>query len=244
VILLKIRNRLALILAPTAFLFSSCGSLDPFDQNPAKRIPAVRLLTPAIDFEAVDASFSIQAEFEDVVLEDLWSLYFVSDSSETMKGTIIEGFTVASRTITWETDDIPAGNYSFYAELTSLGGVITSTSPGSIAISHSIVDGNSAPNVSVSSPSSSKLVTIGAATSIIWTGSDADSDTLTASIEYSDDNGSTWSDLVSSVTSPYAWTPDSSFSAGPNYRVRITVVDPSGAAASVRSQKFEIVSGS
>ncbi len=157
-------------------VLSSCESANPYLTSSPLRVPKISVLTPTIDQEAVDGSFQVNVAFEKVLVDDTWSLYFVSDATSSLGAAIANNLPVTLRTITWDTSMLPAGRYFIYAELTSMNSVITSSAPGSLVVSHTVQDGNSAPIVALSSPNGGDALVSGETTTISYIGSDADGD--------------------------------------------------------------------
>jgi hypothetical protein len=217
-----------------------CGekSLEYLDLEADNRIPGVAFDSPPSGQTATDASFTILTTFSNVQILDTWNVYYVSDVTPNKSGAIAVNLPVTSRTIQWDTTQLPAGEYYFYAELNANDSIITATSRGSILITHDQVDTNSSPVVSLSTPNGGEVLTTGSSVNIAWTASDSDGDSLTADLDYSADGGNTWSTLVEGVSeSSYTWDIDSTFTPGINYRVRVTVQDDSGAKNSAVSRK-------
>lgn len=99
---------------------------------------------------------------------------------------------------------------------------------------------NRKPSISISSPTSSSVFS-GSSNTVSWSGSDADSDSLTYKLEYSSNGGSTWTTLVSSQAgTSYTWNV-SSLSDGSNYKVKVTA-DDGTETKSATSASFAIYS--
>ncbi len=215
---------------------TACGesaTTNPFLSENPTRVPTITLENPATLSEAVDASYTFNVAFGSVVLGDTWTLYYVSEASATKGSAIVQDIAVSNNTIAWRTTTLPSGTYYFWGELTSFGGTVTASAPGSIAIDHPIEAGNRSPTVSLSSPSGG-FVEVGGAATIAWNGNDADGDTVTYKVEISADAGNTWEALASGVTSEsYAWTVTQT--PGLSYKVRVIATDAKGSTAADQS---------
>lgn len=222
---------------------TGCDSVNPYLTDSPLRVPRVSVLTPTADQEAVDGSFQIKISFEKVLVDDTWNLYYVSDATPSLGAAIGTGLPVTARTITWDTSLMPSGRYYIYAELSSLDSVITSSAPGSIVVSHGVEDGNSAPVVSLGNPNGGETLIAGETTTIRYTGSDADDDTLTYKIEASADDGLVWETIVEGHTgTTYDWDIPAAQAKGFSYRLRITATDSKSAAATdMSSRNFAVL---
>lgn len=215
---------------------TACGTsatTNPFLSANPTRVPTIRLENPSSPGEAVDDSYTFNVAFGSVILGDSWTLFYMSESSVTKGGAIVQDMAVSNHTIRWTTTDLPSGSYYFYGELMSNGGVITTTAPGSIVIDHPVAAGNHSPTVSLANPSGGS-VDAGSTEKITWTSQDADGDVVTYKVELSADAGNTWTQLASGVTDEtYDWTVTQA--AGLSYKVRVTATDSKGAASSDQS---------
>ncbi len=230
-------QRFALIIWSLGLLaLTGCGesaTTNPFLTENPTRVPTINLENPVALSEAVDDSYTFNVAFGSVVLGDTWTLYYLSEASATKGAAIVQNIAVSNHTIAWRTTTLPSGTYYFWGELTSFGGTVTSTAPGSIVIDHPIEAGNHSPTVSLSSPSGG-FVDGGSAETIAWNGNDADGDAVTYKVEISADSGNTWEALASGVTSEsYAWTV--SQAPGLSYKVRVTATDDKGSTSADQS---------
>jgi hypothetical protein len=222
---------------------NGCESANPYLTASPLRVPKISVLTPILDQEAVDGSFEISVSFEKVLVDDKWSLYYVSDATLSLGAAIAINLPVTSRSITWDTSRLPAGRYFIYAELSSMNSVITSSAPGSLIVSHAVETGNSAPIVSLSSPNGGEALVSGESTTIRYTGSDADGDVLTYKIEFSSDDGVVWETIVDEHNDmTYDWEITSDQAKGFSYRLRVTATDTKSAAGTdISDRNFSIL---
>lgn len=224
-------------------LTAGCDSVNPYLTSSPLRVPRISVLTPTLDLEAVDSSFQIKVSFEKVLVDDTWSLYFVSDATPSLGSAIGTGLPVTARTITWDTSLMPSGKYFIYAELSSLNSVITSSAPGSLVVSHGVEEGNSAPTISLSSPNGGEALVAGETTTIRYTSSDADGDALTYLIEFSSDDGVAWETIVDGHTdTTYDWIISAAQAEGFSYRLRVTATDTKTATATdISDRNFSVL---
>jgi hypothetical protein len=93
------------------------------------------------------------------------------------------------------------------------GGVLTSVSAGAAT-----------PSVTVIAPNGGEFLD-GDPISVSWTASDADGDSLTFNVQYSNDNGENWEMLVQNVNGTSVDIPASVVASGPHSRFRVWVSD-------------------
>lgn len=209
---------------------ASCGNINPYAAEEPLRIPKLKLLTPSAVGETADAGYTIQVEFEKVVLTDTWTISYVSDAMPTIGGDIGADLPVTVRTIRWDTTQMASGNYYLHGHLKSLNGTFAVTAAGSLRIDHPVAAGNTAPTVTLAQPNGGEILARGETTTIAWDAADADGDVVTSKIEISRDSGATWTELVASATSPYDWAVPADQTIGPHYKIRVVASDtPHGA---------------
>jgi hypothetical protein len=219
-----------------------CGSAGPLGSGETKRVPKINFSSPSKQNEPADAEFSIKVSFEKVLVDDTWSLYYVSDATPAKGAAIIQDGPVTARNITWDTSQMPAGNYYLFGELNSLGGVVTASAPGSIVVDHPVADGNVSPVARLITPNGGETLQAGASKTVTWTATDGDSDAVTCTLEVSRDGGSTWTEEAAdlAVTS-YEWEIPGDTAAGVSFRLRVICADPSGATgADTTDRNFAI----
>ncbi len=226
-------------------LLASCGPdqiIALLVEGPDARVPNIAIATPSSANEAADSSYTVQATFESIQVDDTWNLYYISEATPQKSATIATNLPVTNRTIAWDTSEMPAGQYFFYGELNASDAVVTTTSAGSIYVDHPGTD-NSSPTVTMTSQNSRESYSQGDTITVSWSSSDTDGDTLTADIDYSTDNGNTWSELTTDETgSSYSWVTSSDTASSLSYRLRVTVSDDTGATASdATSYTFSIL---
>lgn len=226
----------------TGALLSSCDAANPYIKTEPLRVPRISVLTPATDNTPADSSVDIQITFERVLVNDTWNLYYVSDATPSVGKAIGIGLPVTSRAIQWDTSAEPAGRYFIYAELNSLDAVVTASAPGSVLLSHAVEEGNRAPQVSLSAPNGGESLVAGESTTIRFQGNDADGDAVTYKIEYTADDGLTWTTLVDGLTeTTYTWDLPASMPASFLYRLRVIATDTKTAtAADISDRNFSI----
>ncbi len=223
-------------------LVIGCGdfTLNPYDSDSTLRIPSISLLTPATPEETCLNSFTVEIRFGAVVVDDKWSLYYVSDSTPSKGRAILTNFPVTARSIVWDTTDMPSGHYYLYAELTSLDSVVATTAPGSIVVDHSGED-NSLPTVKLLYPKGGESLSPGETVNVTFQGSDPDGDTLSYAIEVSNDYGLSWNEIASSLTeSSYSWAISESIASSPSYLMRVKAIDSEGASWVSVSESFSV----
>jgi hypothetical protein len=232
-------------LAAVVALVAGCGSTGPFGTGETTRVPRLSFSSPSSAAEAADSEYVIKVSFEKVLVDDTWSLYYVSDATPAKGAAIIQDGPVTARTIKWDTSQMPSGNYYVFGELKSLDGVVTASAPGSILVSHPVVDGNSVPIVRVISPNGGEALTAGTTKEISWSATDDGSGALECAVEVSRDSGATWTEEAADLTTTsYDWVIPADEKAGLGLRVRVTCSDSDGAAASdVSDRAFSVKAG-
>ncbi len=222
---------------------NGCESANPYLTASPLRVPKISVLTPTLDQEAVDGSFEVNVSFEKVLVDDKWSLYYVSDATLSLGAAIAINLPVTSRSITWDTSSLPAGRYFIYGELSSMNSVITSSAPGSLIVSHDVEEGNSAPNVSLLSPNGGEALVSGETTTIRYTSNDADGDALTYHIEISSDDGVVWETVVDEYNdTSYNWNISPAQAKGFSYRMRVTATDTKASSGTdISDRNFSVL---
>lgn len=215
---------------------AGCGgspTTNPFLSANPTRVPTITLQNPANLGEAVDDTYTFNVAFGSVVLGDTWTLYYLSEATDTKGGAIVQNIAVSNHTIAWRTTTLPSGTYYFWGELKSFYGTVSSTAPGSIVIDHPNEAGNHSPTVALTSHSGG-YVDSGADETVTWTGSDADGDAVTYALQISDDAGNTWTSLATGLTAKtYSWSVTQPV--GLAYKIRVVATDAKGSTASDQS---------
>ncbi len=230
------------LLAP--LLLSGCGgyTINPYATDAPTRVPRISILTPAKQGEVAGEFFTISVGFKEVLVDDIWTLSYVSNATAKKGAHIAENLPVTARRIDWDTTQLPNGTYFIYGELTSLNGIFTTSAPGSIVVAHGVATGNSPPAVRITSPNGGETYAAGTTVAVNWNATDADADGLTYKLELSADSGNTWTSLVEGLSSTsYNWVIAADQPHGLFYRLRVTAEDPKTASTSdVSDEVFSI----
>lgn len=214
------------------FLSAGCDSLslNPYAVDAPTRIPAIYITTPSADDEVADSEYVIKVSFEKVIVDDTWSLYYVSDATDAKGAAIGADLPVTARTVRWDTSLMPSGHYFVFGELSSFGGIVTASAAGSIIVDHPVTDGNHSPTVRLLEPAGGEIFAPGTTQTISWSGSDEDGDTLTFDIDLSSDDGGTWEEIAADLSeTSYEWTIDDDAPKSLAWRIRVRAVDSEGA---------------
>jgi len=223
---------------------TACGeqAVDLFDSEISNRIPIISIVAPNKTLIAVDESYKIDIAFKNIQLFDTWNLYYISDVTPNKSASIATALPVTSSTLAWNTTEMPAGEYYFYAELVANNSIVNTTSLGSIFITHKNEVNNAIPRVTLTSPNGGENFVRNSEIAIQWQASDSNDATLSAKLEYSINGGNSWTLIEDDIAeSSYAWQTDATTGAGISYKVRVTVEDSAGSTATdVSNQIFSI----
>lgn len=132
----------------------------------------------------------------------------------------------------------PHATTAAYTNQVTLTGTDTSPASYSVSATAKVQVVNRPPAVTVTNPNGGEIICSG--TTITWTASDPDGDTLTYTVQYSDDGGGSWTTLTSSYGSTsYLWD-TSALTSGSNYLVKVIATDGELSTEDVSDGTFTI----
>lgn len=138
----------------------------------------------------------------------------------------------------WDFADLNSSDFGIAISVTQPAGDITQRAR--IDYIEFTIYYNTRPEVTLTSPNGGQLYRGGSIQQIEWVATDADLDTLTVDLEYSTDNGSSWSTIASGLsnTGAFPWTVANVDS--DDVLVRITVFDGTSSTYDISDSVFEV----
>ncbi len=198
--------------------------------------------------EPTNKVFTVRVAFTKVSDESYYDVYYTSTGATTGGTLIASDVPVDDLTTPWNTASVAVGgNYFLYLDLFDGEGtkLLTVASTGSVHVDNA-TGINNLPSVALvgafnGSSVAEGVVDSSAAVSIAFTKADADGDPVTVSIEYSDDGGATFSNVVTAYAgaSPYVWAAGANLE-GVSYKIRLTANDGVDSKQSVSAAPFGI----
>lgn len=182
--------------------------------------------------------YALQFQFEHFGATATYDLYQQTSAAATPNGTLIAQDIPITQTIyDWDVTNVAASTYYFYMIIHDDEQTSTVYAPGSVVVPpHPSV--NQIPTVALSGifQNGNAAIVRNAATTLTYSAADADGDSLTYAFQYSSNNGSNWNAMTcASPTATQCTWDTTGFAQGVQYKVRITVQDPKGGAATATS---------
>ena len=170
--------------------------------------------------------------------EFTWSLFYAASGENPDRALIADQLTAATTTLNWNLKDLAGGTYTLYAIEEGFDEEPSAFfSSATTFLERESSSGNSPPNLRLVAPNGENVFVAGSDNTISFTGSDPDGDDLVYGIDYSADNGVTWTNLTDNLTEQsYVWSA-AGLAQGITYKVRVTATDPAGATAVASSAK-------
>lgn len=209
------------------------------EEDPVTTDPTIAFVKPLnLNETATGDSFAIEVAITNASADATYDLYYTSTADQTSGGQAIAlGIAAATTSYTWDTTAVPDAGYYVYAILHSDSSTVTKASAGSIRVS-SPASVNANPTIALSGTfrNGAGAIVQNAATNLTYSAADTDGDTLTYVFESSANAGTTWTPFTcASVTATGCQWNTSALAEGVQYRVRVTVQDGKGGAATAQS---------
>ena len=207
--------------------------------------PSVSILQPPATGTTANQSTTVEVIFSESSAGATWSAFYSTTPGATTGGTpIAQALSTAQTTLTWNTTDLPANDYTVYVVLNDPTRTLTVAAAGTVTVAHP-QPGNTTPQVQVVSPNGGTVVIRNTVLNISWTAADSDSGDLAAmsyTIDYSGDDGVTWRNIGTRTgTTSLSWTVPAAEPLTLLGRIRVKANDGKGGIAVDQSDtSFEI----
>tara|TARA_B100001094_G_scaffold310837_1_gene345887 strand:- start:635 stop:1717 length:1083 start_codon:yes stop_codon:yes gene_type:complete len=199
-----------------------------------KNVGSVIFVRPGAETLAVSGDYNLSLLASELPEQVIYSVFYTLEFGATTGGSLIFSQDVSRSDYLWDTTLVDNNVYYFYVTY-QLGEQVISR-PSSAGVLVANLSSNVPPSVTLTNFANGGFVLKSVATAVSYAVSDLDGDSLSIRFDYSADSGETWVLVAAAHTglTSYSWD-TSALSQGPNYRVRLTVVDGQGGSTTVSS---------
>lgn len=194
--------------------------------------PKLVFVNPSQNLET-DQDLKIEVKLSGNTKNLTWNLYSRSlDEEDQPEEAIAKDRPARDQEVLWNTATVKPGTYALFATFSSPMGKGRAQAKAQVTIK----EGNR-PKVVINSPGEEKVLLTTAPLAIAFKGDDPDGTALTFTIEYSPDDGKTWTKITEGLTTPsYAWNVKK-LEQGARYKLRVTAVNSRGLSGSATMVK-------